>query len=122
MLTDILIVDDDDDFLHFIAIMVNLHYPNVVVRMARDGSEALDIIARGAPLAVVITDIVMPRLDGNALCRAIRENHGDQVKIIAMTGKRLSIDAQFDAILSKPFSIDALFASIDQMLGVQHKN
>jgi len=119
MLNNILIVDDDDDFLHFIAIMVNVHYPNIVVRMARDGSEALDIIGKGILPAIVITDIAMPRLDGNALCRALRETHGNDVKIIAMTGTRQSIDAEVDAILSKPFSIDALFVAIDQALGVQ---
>jgi|SRR5271157_6196730 len=120
MLMNIMIVDDDDDFLHFVAIMINVHYPNVVIHMAHDGSEALAIIAKGLLPAVVITDIAMPRLDGNALCRVIRKNHGNHVRIIAMTGTGLPIDAEFDAILSKPFSINALFSSIDQALSTQH--
>ena len=116
MLNRILIVDDDDDFLHFVAIMVKVHYPAVVVQLAHDGSDALAIIAREPP-AVVITDIAMPQLDGNALCRMVQEKQGDHVKIIAMTANRWSIDAHFDAIVSKPFSIDALFNAIDQTLG-----
>ena len=117
MFNSILIVDDDDDFLHFVATMVKVHYPEVVVHGAHDGSEALAVIAEGTPPVVVITDIAMPQLDGNALCRAVKEQYDDRVKIIAMTANRLSIVANFDAIVSKPFAFDALFAAIDDMLG-----
>jgi len=117
MTTHIVIVDDDDDFLQFVAAMVKVHYPDIVVHVARDGAEALAIITDGTPPAVVITDIAMPQLDGNALCRAVQEQHGERVKLIAMTANRLSIVADFDAIVSKPFAFDALFAAIDDMLG-----
>ena len=119
MLKRIIIVDDDDDFLHFVATMIKVHCPAAFVQLAHDGSEAMAFISRGTPPSVVITDIAMPRLDGNALCRMVREQHGDRVKIIAMTASRLSVDATFDAIVSKPFSIDALFAVIDQALDDQ---
>jgi len=102
--------------------MVRVHYPELVIRGVRDGSEALAIIAGGVLPAVVITDIVMPQLDGNALCRSVQEQHGDRVKLIAMSGTRLSIDADFDAILIKPFAIDALFAAIDHLLGDREGN
>jgi CheY-like chemotaxis protein len=116
MLQTMLIVDNDDDLLHFVALMVNAQYPNTIVHMARNGSEALAIIAKGESPTIVITDIAMPRLDGKALCREIREHYGNWIKIIAMTGARLSIDAQFDAVLSKPFSINVLYDAIDLML------
>ncbi|HME56380.1 MAG TPA: hypothetical protein VKM55_29545 [Candidatus Lokiarchaeia archaeon] len=44
-----------------------------------------------------------------------RERHGDRVKVIAMPDTWLSVDAEFDRVLSKPFSIDALCAAIDAL-------
>jgi len=118
MLQNMLIVDDDDAFLQFVSTMVKTRYPFFEIQVAFDGEQALAIDAKDKPPAVVITDIAMPRLDGNCLCNALRERHGKHVKIIAITGTSLSADADFDRILSKPFSMDALFATIDAMLAI----
>ena len=113
MLNSIVIVDDDDDFLQIVGTMVKVQFPSATVYLARDGSEALAIITNETPPEVVITDIAMPRLDGNALCRAVQERYGDRVKLIAMTGRRFSAEAGFHTILTKPFTIDDLIAAID---------
>ena len=63
----------------------------------------------------MITGIAKPGLDGNGLCNALRKQHGNRVKIIAMPDTLLSADAEFDRVLSKPFSIDALCAAIDAL-------
>ncbi|HME54068.1 MAG TPA: response regulator [Candidatus Lokiarchaeia archaeon] len=113
-----LIVDDDDTFLQFISTIVKTRYPLLKVQVAFDGEQALAITSKGKPPEVVITDIAMPRLDGNGLCNALRERHGKRVKIIAITANRLSVDAEFDCILPKPFSVDTFFAAIDAMLAI----
>lgn len=116
MTTRILIVDDNDDVLHMVAILIMMHYPHIVVSMARDGKEALVTASKGIPPTNVITDIALSQLDGNQLCRALRDDYGDIVKIIAMTGNPASIDAAFDAFVPKPFQQESLLATIDAML------
>jgi len=118
MLQTLLIVDDDDAFLQFVSALVKTRYPFIEIQVAFDGEQALAIDTKDDPPAVVITDIAMPRLDGNGLCNALRERHGKRVKNIALTATRFSVDADFDRVLSKPFSIDALFSEIDAMLAI----
>lgn len=116
---NILIVDDDDDLLHFVAILVKVHYPPIIVTMAHNGKEALAIAAKSMPPAVVITDITMPMLDGNKLCHILKDIYGDIVKVVALTANASMIDADFDAVVSKPFTEDVLFAAIDEMLRIR---
>jgi len=121
MRTNLLIADDDEPFLEFVSSMVKLHYPSIKIHAVLDGKNAL-ATAKAFPPKLVITDIAMPLIDGNRLCKSLRMAYGGRVKILAITGNRLSIDADFDAILSKPFSIDALFAMIDELLGIKAKS
>lgn len=121
MRTSLLIADDDEPFLEFVSSMVKLHYPAIDIHAALDGKKAL-AIAKTFPPKLVITDISMPVINGNLLCKSLRTKYSDRLKIIAITGNRLSINADFDAVLYKPFSIDALFAKIDELLDIKVKS
>jgi DNA-binding response OmpR family regulator len=85
------------------------------VSSAEDGVEALTLFRRDRP-QVVITDWMMPKMDGLELCRRIREEaiHGRYTYLIVLTalgGKRNyleAMDAGTDDFITKPFDTDEL--------------
>jgi len=108
--TSILIVADDDDeraLLH--DALTKLGYD---VRSARDGDDALGVLASFSP-RVVVMDIDLPGMSGYELAHKIRSLDGLATShLIALTGhRRLAIDVPFDTHLVKPNSIAALVAA-----------
>lgn len=83
---------------------------------AADGEEALDILVR-EPVRVVVSDWVMPKLDGLELCRRIRARTGvDYVYFILLTSRtadqenqREAADAGVDDFLTKPLDLNELW-------------
>jgi two-component system, chemotaxis family, sensor kinase CheA len=92
---------------------------------ARDGREALRIIGRDASIAMVITDLEMPCLDGLGLTRAIRADPARAalpVVIVTSLGseedRRKGIDAGADAYMAKHnFDQQALLATVERLVG-----
>lgn len=86
------------------------------VVVAVDGEEALEILARD-PARVVVSDWVMPKLDGLELCRRIRARTGaDYVYFILLTSRsadtenqREAADAGVDDFLTKPLDFNELW-------------
>lgn len=77
------------------------------VATARDGEEALDLTRSFRPDLIVL-DVLMPRLDGRAVCRRLRGS-GDTTPVIMLTQvgasaeRALSLDEGADDYLNKPF-------------------
>ncbi|MER7028948.1 MULTISPECIES: response regulator transcription factor [Streptomyces] len=97
-----------------------LRFEGYQVLLAPDGLQALDLLARHRPdLAVV--DVVMPGMDGLALCRTLRR-HGDRLPVLVLTarhqiGDRVAgLDAGADDYLAKPFATEELLARIRALL------
>jgi two-component system, chemotaxis family, sensor kinase CheA len=97
-------------------------YPVVT---ARDGGEALRLLDRDGEIALVVTDLEMPVLDGLGLTRAIR---ADQVRsalpVVIVTShgseadRRSGIDAGADAYVAKQsFDQQALLATVERLVG-----
>jgi two-component system, OmpR family, response regulator MprA len=90
------------------------------VETAADGGEALQRLASGHFDAVVL-DVAMPRLDGLAVCRRMRERR-DLTPVLMLTardavGDRVSgLDAGADDYLIKPFALDELNARVRALL------
>lgn len=79
---------------------------------ASNGEEALDILSRGEEFTLLISDVVMPGMDGPAMVRQARESRPD-LPILFMSGYaeeqlRKSIDIDKVAFLAKPFSVQEL--------------
>ena len=78
---------------------------------ARDGAEALRLLEK-EPVRVIVSDWMMPEMDGLALCRAVRARvDADYVYFILLTGRTADVDNQREAIeagvddfLSKPLN------------------
>jgi len=108
----ILVVDDNPDITLSLGMILQLHGNQV--ETAHDGVEALATAARFHP-QVILLDLGMPKLDGYATCRRLREQpEGNNVVIIALTGwgqdedRRRTREAGFDAHLVKPVEVGTL--------------
>jgi len=112
-----LIIDDDVRMLRMMQRTLELE--GYHVRTASDGKAALDVFDEEDP-DLVLLDIVMPGLDGYAVCQNIREF--SQVPIIMVTAKVNSeenvegLDAGADDYVTKPFSANELAARVRAVL------
>ncbi|HEY8712245.1 MAG TPA: response regulator [Thermoanaerobaculia bacterium] len=78
---DVLVVDDDEEIRMLAAYSIQqLGYS---VAVAGSGLEALDFLTHCAP-RVMITDALMPKMDGRQLCKLVKAGHPD-VKVVIMT-------------------------------------
>jgi signal transduction histidine kinase/PAS domain-containing protein/ActR/RegA family two-component response regulator len=107
----ILVVDDNTDAADSLALLLRMAGNDV--RTAADGLEAVGVAGAFQP-AVVLLDIGLPKLNGYEAARRIREQQGDGVLLIALTGwgqeedRRRSAEAGFDHHLTKPINPEAL--------------
>lgn len=119
----ILIADDEPN------IVISLEYlmkrEGYTVLVARDGQEALDMIARDRP-DLVLLDVMMPKKSGFEVCQAVRANDELQaIKILMLTAKGRDTDLAkglalgADAYMTKPFSTRELVQKVADMLGAQ---
>lgn len=116
----LLIVDDEPNLLR--AVAACLRGEGYEVDTARSGEEALVQIAQRLP-DLIISDIRMPRMDGYALARQLRNNPRTHlIPIVFLTAKDESADriagirSGVDAYLTKPFEPDELVAVIGNIL------
>ncbi len=82
---------------------------------ADNGEDALEILGRGEPIELLISDVVMPGMDGPTMVREARKSWPD-LKILFMSGYaeeqlRKSIDIENVNFLPKPFSVTDLAAA-----------
>ena len=112
-----LIIDDDVRMLRMMQRILELE--GYHVRTASDGKAALDVFDEEDP-DLVLLDIVMPGMDGYAVCQNIREF--SQVPIIMVTAKNnneekvAGLDTGADDYITKPFSASELTARVRAVL------
>ncbi|HEU5437999.1 MAG TPA: response regulator transcription factor [Ktedonobacterales bacterium] len=113
----VVIADDDPRLLRLVARTLELEgYQPLAFA---DGQQTLDALCQQIP-DLLLLDVMMPKLDGFALCRRVRDF--STVPIIMLTArgsaddKILAFDAGADDYLTKPFSVDELLARIRAVL------
>jgi len=113
----VLIVDDNQDAVLLLERILQLK--GYATHTCYDGQSGLEAAERLRP-SVVLLDLAMPKLDGYAVCRAIRaQSWGTQMMIIAQSGygsaadQQRSKEAGFDMHLTKPVD----FAALIRLLG-----
>lgn len=119
MLPIILLVDDNEEILDFLERMLNSKY---TILKALDGKEAIAVLEKEA-VQLVITDIMMPVMDGYELCRQIKSNFEfSHIPVIMLTAKNTlqskveGLELGADAYIEKPFSKEHLNAQISSLL------
>ena len=106
------------------AVKMILEKSNYVVDAVYDGAEALDYLAADSYDGVIL-DIMMPKKDGIAVLREMRER-GDMTPVLLLTAKSeiddkvLGLDSGANDYLTKPFDSKELLARLRAMLRVQH--
>ncbi|MGH7392906.1 MAG: response regulator transcription factor [Candidatus Rokuibacteriota bacterium] len=114
----ILVVDDEPEIVR--GLEDNLRYEGYQTFSAMDGEQALALAAREAPDLIVL-DLMMPRLSGWDVCRALRAR-GIDVPIIMLTARGEEADRVrglelgADDYLAKPFSLRELLARVRAVL------
>lgn len=114
----ILIVDDDKDVLAMLKRNMSEYAPEWNVRTATNGVEALVMVGNQPP-SVLILDIVMPDIDGIAVCKQLKAGETTKnIDIVAITGKSLQsqeykyLRENSIIMFKKPFSPQKLIAII----------
>ena len=114
----ILVVDDESRMRKLVKDF--LVRENYEVIEAGDGEEALDKFYEDKDIALIILDVMMPKMDGWEVCRQIRKN--SKVPIIMLTAKGeendelTGFDCGADEYISKPFSPKILTARVDALV------
>nr|WP_202889946.1 response regulator transcription factor [Actinopolymorpha rutila] len=117
-LVRILVVDDDQGVRD--SLRRSLVFNGYDVDLAENGEQALRRVAASSPDAVVL-DVMMPRLDGIATCRALRAT-GNDVPVLVLTARDAvadrvaGLDAGADDYLSKPFALEELLARLRALM------
>lgn len=114
----VLVVDDESRMRKLVRDF--LVKSNFDVLEAEDGERAVDIFFKEKDIALIVLDVMMPKMDGWQVCREIRAY--SKVPIIMLTAKAdeqdelLGFQLGVDEYISKPFSPKILVARIDAIL------
>ncbi len=120
----ILVVDDNHDLRKFIADSLRTAYAaqHYQILTAVDGEEALRVLA-AEDVTLVVTDIMMPKVDGLELCRRIKTDIAmSHIPVIMLTAKSTDVSVVeglrigADDYITKPFNIEHLRLRIDKFV------
>lgn len=115
----ILVVEDNLELADFMYSELSLTY-NVI--LASNGEQALQVFTR-ADIQLVISDVMMPVMDGISFCKNLKEDsETNHIPIIILTAKSAlnakieGLESGADAYITKPFSMDHLLVQISNLL------
>ena len=115
----IVIVEDDDEIRNYLALELSSDYH---ITAYCNGKEAISSILKNTP-SLVISDVMMPEMDGLTLCRKIKQNVNiNHIPVILLTAKTQDEDnldclnVGADSYLTKPFNIDIVRKTVDNMI------
>lgn len=121
---NLLVVEDNYEMLIFLRDIFNSLYN---VRVAQNGMEALDSIAKSKP-DIILSDVMMPIMDGIALCKSLKEKQSTRhIPIILLTTKNTTSSKleglEFGAIeyINKPFNVKELRLRVKNILEAQKR-
>jgi DNA-binding response OmpR family regulator len=114
----ILLVDDDQQIAQLVtATLAPYHY---IVDVASDGQMGWELL-ENFPYALVLLDVMLPKLDGISVCRRLRERKNSTPVLLltardANTDKIMGLDAGADDYMVKPFDVQELTARVRALL------
>lgn len=116
----VLVVEDDDEIRHYICNELSHDF-----RLGEciNGREAMDYILREKP-DLVISDVMMPEMDGMTLCRKMKQNlNVSHIPVVLLTAKSKAedrvegLETGADAYLVKPFNTELLRTTVTNLIG-----
>lgn len=119
--TVVLVVEDEPGLRHALALLLGLEDYEVVT--ACDGLQALQTL-RSVRCDLVLTDRMMPRMDGLTLLRALRDDarlqHIPAILMSSMPRNAEIAPPLVDAFVAKPFEISTLLMTMRRLLTAPH--
>lgn len=120
----LLVIEDNRDIAAYIGSQFSGRYAVSYAANGKDGlAKALDLVPE-----LIITDLMMPGMDGLEVCRQVRGNEIiDHIPIIVVTAKVTEeerirgLEAGADAYLAKPFNADELRTQVEKLLERHHR-
>jgi two-component system cell cycle sensor histidine kinase/response regulator CckA len=117
VLRTVLLTEDEESLRNLLQSVLQRDGYEVIT--ASDGSEALRCVReRSGPIDILLTDVMMPVIDGFTLANVIRSEH-PETHVLFMTGQvDLSIPREFDSesnIIWKPFNLCALLKRLREL-------
>src|SRR5690606_29840988 len=119
----LLVVDDDKQLREYLAQLFRDKY---ILHIAKDGVEALDIVKKHQP-EIVISDVMMDRMNGIELCAEIKSNPAyGHIEVILLTSSRSDrhklegVEEGADDYISKPFDAHLVKARVSAL--IQNRN
>lgn len=116
---ELMIVEDNKELLKF---LVDYFSGSYKVSYARDGQAALEKLQKCIP-DIIISDVIMPELDGITLCEKVKSNlNTSHIPVILLTAKSTTdhklkgLDVGADAYLPKPFNLKELELMVKNFL------
>lgn len=120
----VLIVEDDEEIRNYIAKEFARSFH---IMESCNGKEALELIFKKSP-DLVISDIMMPEMDGLTLCRKIKQNVNlNHIPVILLTAKTREEDnleglnTGADAYIMKPFNIEILQKTVENLINTRQQ-
>lgn len=120
----ILLVDDNHEVLHYLEHQLQSDY---IITKAVNGKKALEQLDASSP-NIVVSDVMMPEMNGLELCKRIKENQNlCHIPIILLTAKSMvsqieeGLEAGADDYIVKPFHVSILKARIRNLLALREK-
>jgi two-component system, OmpR family, alkaline phosphatase synthesis response regulator PhoP len=121
-----ILICDDEPYIRLLIeqTLEDLEEQGVEIVTASNGAEALEIVKEERP-ALVFLDVMMPRISGFEVCRAIKfDLHLNDVYVVILTAKGQTIDRALgeqvgaDAYMTKPFDPDEMVNLAKKTLGL----
>lgn len=112
---EILIIEDDMAISHMLAdLLATLDY---AVRQAANGRVGLEMLQNKLP-DLILCDVMMPILDGRAVCQEIQATPRYQsIPLVMMSAGKIDLsECTFTAFLPKPFDVPTLFALVSRLI------
>ncbi len=121
----ILFVDDDKEICKYVCKAVGSKQYNIIT--CHNGQDALNVLL-SQEVDIVVTDVVMPQMDGFTLCRNIKNNINiSHIPVIILTSRSADTDRiesyenGADIYIAKPFNTEVLLASIRSLISRREK-
>ncbi|MFT3739889.1 MAG: two-component regulator propeller domain-containing protein [Breznakibacter sp.] len=119
-----LIVEDNKELCSFLS---GAFSPKYRILMAENGKSGYELARKHAP-DVVLSDVMMPEMDGIELCRQIKNNlYTSHIPVVLLTARAMvenqleGLQTGADDYIPKPFNLDLLKAKIDNLVEIRSK-
>jgi signal transduction histidine kinase/DNA-binding response OmpR family regulator len=120
----LLIIEDNQDVVNYLKACYSKHF---LIDVAFDGRQGYEMAVEFVP-DVIVSDIMMPEMDGYSLCRKLKDDYRtSHIPVILLTAKadmpsRINgLEQGADAFITKPFSQEELLVRINKLLELRKK-